>query len=99
MVPHARVLRGEPHTVMRRLLLISVVAALAAGLLPAGSASAGRSFTFFGSGFGHGIGMSQWGANGLARMGWNGERIVEHFYRGAEVRRTDRPRRDRGALT
>lgn len=28
-------------------------------------------FTFFGSGFGHGLGMSQWGSYGLALQGWD----------------------------
>jgi SpoIID/LytB domain protein len=58
-------------------------------LVPATPAAAERTFTFFGSGYGHGLGMSQWGANGLARMGWSEQRIVEHFYRGAQVVRTD----------
>ena len=73
----------------RRLLPFLLIPALAATLLTAAPATAARRFTFYGSGYGHGIGMSQWGANGLAKMGWNAERIVEHFYRGAEVRRSD----------
>ena len=42
---------------------------------PAGAGSTG--FRFFGSGFGHGIGMSQWGAYGLAQMGWTHKRILK----------------------
>ena len=42
-------------------------------------------FTFFGSGWGHGLGMSQWGAYGLAQMGWSHTRILEHFYSGTNV--------------
>ena len=45
-------------------------------------ASASGSFTFYGSGDGHGIGMSQWGAYGLAQMGWSHAQILKHFYRG-----------------
>ena len=57
-------------------------------------------FRFFGSGFGHGVGMSQWGANGLARMGWSHKRIVKHFYRGTRVRRPGDPvRKIRVGLT
>lgn len=48
-------------------------------------------FRFFGSGFGHGIGMSQWGAYGLAQMGWTHKRIVKHFYRGTRVERIASP--------
>ncbi|MGM0501256.1 MAG: stage II sporulation protein D, partial [Bacillota bacterium] len=31
-------------------------------------------------GFGHGVGMSQYGAQGLARQGYNYRRILEHYY-------------------
>jgi len=48
-------------------------------------------FRFFGSGFGHGIGMSQWGARGLATMGWSHKRILRHFYRGTRVTRPADP--------
>ena len=57
-------------------------------------------FRFFGSGFGHGIGMSQWGAYGLAQMGWSHKRIVKHFYRGTRVERLADPvRKIRVGLT
>ena len=57
-------------------------------------------FRFFGSGFGHGIGMSQWGAYGLAQMGWSHKRIVKHFYRGTRVSRPGDPvRKIRVGLT
>jgi stage II sporulation protein D len=32
-------------------------------------------------GYGHGVGMSQWGANGMAKDGKNAEQIVKYFYR------------------
>ncbi|HWC72267.1 MAG TPA: SpoIID/LytB domain-containing protein [Actinomycetota bacterium] len=48
-------------------------------------------FRFFGSGFGHGVGMSQWGANGLAAMGWSHKRILKHFYRSTRVGRVSDP--------
>lgn len=38
-----------------------------------------------GRGFGHGVGMSQWGAYGMARRGEGFEGILRHFYRGAVV--------------
>jgi SpoIID/LytB domain protein len=74
---------------MRRVLLRSaLLVALAISLVPgpgAFRASADGSFTFFGSGYGHGIGMSQWGAYGMARMGWSHEHILTHFYTGTKV--------------
>ena len=54
-----------------------------------GSGSTG--FRFFGSGFGHGIGMSQWGAYGLAQMGWPHKRILKQFYRSTRVERLADP--------
>lgn len=41
--------------------------------------------TFWGGGFGHGVGMSQYGALGLARRGYDYRQILEHFYPGTEL--------------
>lgn len=38
-------------------------------------------------GYGHGVGMSQWGANGMALEGHKAEEIVKYFYTGIEVNR------------
>jgi stage II sporulation protein D len=32
------------------------------------------------------VGMSQWGAHGLANRGQSYEQILHHYYRGAELR-------------
>ena len=40
------------------------------------------SFTFIVRGYGHGVGMSQTGANAYARSGWNYEKILKHYYTG-----------------
>ena len=47
----------------------------------------GANFRIEGGGFGHGVGMSQWGAYGMARRGYNYQQIVGHFYRGATLAR------------
>jgi stage II sporulation protein D len=36
-------------------------------------------------GYGHGVGMSQWGANGMAKNGKNAEQIVKYFYQGVTL--------------
>lgn len=36
-------------------------------------------------GYGHGVGMSQTGADSMARAGSNAEEIIKHFYSGVEV--------------
>lgn len=85
---------------MRRpLATVSVVAVLA--LLPAPAAlGADEEFRFYGSGFGHGLGMSQWGAYGLALQGWSEREILRHFYTGTRVAGADRvPRTLRIGLT
>lgn len=33
-------------------------------------------------GYGHGVGMSQWGANGMARQGFTTTQILKHYYTG-----------------
>jgi stage II sporulation protein D len=38
-----------------------------------------------GSGWGHGVGLSQWGAKGMADAGYNERQILEHYYPGATV--------------
>lgn len=40
-----------------------------------------------GRGFGHGVGMSQWGAQGLARAGHSFDEILTHYYQGVVVER------------
>ena len=37
-------------------------------------------------GYGHGIGMSQWGANGMGKEGSNYEEIIKHYYTGVEIK-------------
>jgi stage II sporulation protein D len=49
---------------------------------PAGPAPGEAVFVINGRGWGHGVGMSQWGANGLARRGTAYDRILTHYYRG-----------------
>jgi len=39
-----------------------------------------------GRGYGHGVGMSQWGAHGLAQRGQSYDQILRHYYRGTELR-------------
>ncbi|WP_377518053.1 stage II sporulation protein D [Paenibacillus allorhizosphaerae] len=36
-------------------------------------------------GYGHGVGMSQWGANGMAKEGRTAEQIVTYFYTGIQI--------------
>ncbi|WML41590.1 stage II sporulation protein D [Neobacillus sp. OS1-2] len=40
-------------------------------------------------GFGHGVGMSQYGANGMAEEGADYQEIVKHYYQGVEISPAD----------
>ncbi len=67
---------------MRR---IALVAALA--LLVPAAASAAPVFLVSGRGWGHGVGMSQYGAQGYASHGWRHARILAHYYPGTRLER------------
>ena len=47
----------------------------------------GKNFLLAGRGFGHGLGMSQWGAYCLAQRGWDYRRILRFYYGGTEIRK------------
>lgn len=40
---------------------------------------------FKGEGWGHGVGMCQWGARGMAEKGYNYKEILKHYYSDAEI--------------
>ncbi len=45
----------------------------------------GSNIVFSCKGYGHGVGMSQWGANGMAKSGSSYEEILKHYYTGVEI--------------
>ena len=47
--------------------------------------STAYSIEFVGRGWGHGVGMSQHGAHGMAQAGFNFRQILQHYYTGVEV--------------
>lgn len=40
---------------------------------------------FYGGGYGHGVGMSQYGVRELADRGWTRSEIIQHYFPGAEI--------------
>ncbi len=42
-------------------------------------------YTFFGKGWGHGIGLCQVGSYGMAFRGWKYDQILKHYYTGVEI--------------
>lgn len=41
-----------------------------------------ENITFIGGGFGHGVGLSQYGAGAMAHMGYSFDKILQHYYSG-----------------
>ena len=58
-------------------------------LLATPALAAEARFTIRGAGFGHGVGMSQYGALGLAQHGRTYDRILRHYYTGTGLGTTD----------
>jgi stage II sporulation protein D len=68
---------------VRNRVLLTTLALLL--LVPAATAGAAVRNVVKGAGFGHGIGMSQYGAYGYALEGARFERILAHYYKGTEM--------------
>jgi stage II sporulation protein D len=79
--------------ILRRATLLSLLAAV---LLAGGASARPRAFTppalqgtprflISGHGWGHGVGMSQYGAYGYAQRGWTYDKILAHYYPGTEL--------------
>lgn len=66
---------------MRRFVLVAVLA------LASAAPAQAMTFVVRGHGWGHGVGMSQWGARGLAEHGWSWRRILAHYYPGTRLSR------------
>ena len=102
---HPRVRATRPGAVLRGAAVVLVAAALLIGSAPAGVLSAGRvatstaappapdapptTITFYGRGYGHGVGMSQYGARGRALAGQDAATILAHYYQGTTPGTTD----------
>ena len=70
---------------MARPLPRILLPALAASLLAAPPAAAAERLTIRGAGFGHGVGMSQYGAQGFAQNGAGYRSILGHYYTDTAV--------------
>jgi stage II sporulation protein D len=67
---------------MKRLVFLTTLAFLAAAPQ---ALAASTSYTIRGAGFGHGIGLSQYGAYGFAAHGADWKDIVLHYYTGTKL--------------
>jgi stage II sporulation protein D len=72
---------------LRVRLGIAVVLVSAVAAASAASSRAATALIVTGHGWGHGVGMSQWGAYGYALHGWKYRRILAHYYPGTKMSR------------
>jgi len=75
------------HVPRRQLALLSAVALAATVVVP--SADGASRLVIKGRGFGHGVGMSQYGAFGFAKNGSAYDQILAHYYTGTALGRLD----------
>jgi stage II sporulation protein D len=68
-----------------RLAIVVAIAALALLATPAPRAEAAAQWVVKGAGFGHGVGMSQYGALGHAKRGFDYSAILAHYYTGTTL--------------
>lgn len=64
---------------------LATTALLLVGLAVLGTAAAGAAWKIKGRGFGHGVGLSQYGAYGFAQNGRSHEQILAHYYTGTDI--------------
>ena len=99
--PHVGSSAGTSRRALGRLVLATALAATGVGVAPAGAAvaagcpdSGGAAIApadatgdvvFRGGGWGHGLGMSQYGAEGAARLGCSASQILTRYYAGTQV--------------
>ncbi len=81
--PHARGRCGAAAALAGA--LAALAAALALVLAPSAGAASRTTMVMEGRGWGHGIGMSQYGADGYALHGWKYPAIIEHYYTGVTL--------------
>src|SRR2546423_9825113 len=70
----------------RRITLVAAFCCLFA--FPA-TAAAAKHWVVKGAGFGHGVGMSQYGAYGYAKHGFKYDQILTHYYTGTTIGSTN----------
>jgi stage II sporulation protein D len=68
-----------------RVRILSALAIGAAFVFAAPAAEGQLVWKISGAGFGHGVGMSQYGAAGYARHGFSWQEILAHYYRGTTI--------------
>jgi len=85
---------GLPRAVLAETPLASPSANPTVSIAPSaapmpGPTVLGESVIFYGRGYGHGVGMSQYGARGRAQAGQDAATILTHYYQGTTISAID----------
>src|SRR5207245_8634082 len=91
-VPRLTDLGGGTTIPVRLRLGVALVVTAVVGASVGTARAATTALIVSGHGWGHGVGMSQWGAYGYALHGWKYRRILAHYYPGTRMGRTGEPR-------
>ncbi len=78
-------------TIERELAIRQVFGSLPSAMFvvePIPSSTSPSAFLFYGGGRGHGVGMCQYGARGMANAGLHVHAILAHYFAGATIERT-----------
>jgi len=81
-------LRGTRTILLAALLLALALPATASALVRSGGAHKAvkaKTWVVKGAGFGHGVGMSQYGSYGYAKHGFKYDQILTHYYTGTTI--------------
>lgn len=81
--PHG--LSAQSATGTSELKRVDSYSLLGANCVTRESSAQPQGFIFTGHGFGHGLGMSQYGASAMAKNGHTFEEILKHYYRGVTI--------------
>jgi peptidoglycan hydrolase-like amidase len=76
------------HGLMRRVLVLLTLVATMVPAIPA-SALSNDPWVFEGGGWGHGVGLSQFGSQAMAVNGYDAAGIIDFYYSGADVKGKD----------
>ncbi len=77
---------GNPSSLDKNGVLGGVSRILGAtGKVDANAGAKVESYTLKGTGYGHGVGMSQYGAKGMAMSGFTYDQIIKHYYTGVTI--------------
>lgn len=71
--------------ILKKALALSMAAVIVLSGLGQTAEAASSNITFQGKGNGHGVGMSQWGAKGMADKKYKYDAILKHYYSGVKI--------------